>query len=251
MAGIYSRWLSKLPSSVAAAPLREEFVRHARAHGVVALDEPLFGQEPSAAFDLTKASRKLGVSPPILRRQLQVEGLMPEGARRGVAIPLDASLVEGISERRGGLLRIAEAARRLGIGRPQARSLVDCGLLPCLHLAHAAGRWIRQDDVEDLASRLAGTSSRTASDRTKGASLPTACKAKGVSIATACKAILDGSLHLVAVDRNRTGLHALMLLPAKPRAPATRRLGSVRGKSLQGCWESTTRHSGGSWPRAS
>jgi hypothetical protein len=181
----------------AAEQLKERVRRHALAHGV-AISKPVFGvsQEPREVYSVRHAAKRMGMGFERTRRELGVRGLLPKRTRRGTPIRISVAAVDAIIAQRQTSIGVAGAAKRLGIGRTQARRLAALGMF-------GADRASFLDkDVDAFLKRLSqGVGSKF--NRSTAVSLPEGCRTARCAIDVAVSAILDGRMRLSGFQEGR------------------------------------------------
>ncbi|MBB3961823.1 TniQ family protein [Aureimonas phyllosphaerae] len=137
---VYEQFVSTYPDGPVGDRLRSELRRHAVANGVMADGEAMLGKKVARGVTLVAASRSIGSDVARTRSLLVAAGRMPRGSRRGVSSTVDPAAVAALASDRRRRIGVATAAQRLGIGRPQVRSLVSSGVLDGCLLGEANGK---------------------------------------------------------------------------------------------------------------
>lgn len=137
---VYEQFVSTYPDGPVGDRLRSELRRHAVANGVMADGEAMLGKEVARGVTLVGASKAIGSDVARTKSLLVAAGRMPRGSRRGVSSTVDPAAVAALASDRRRRIGVATAAQRLGIGRPQVRSLVASGVLDGCLLGEANGK---------------------------------------------------------------------------------------------------------------
>lgn len=180
----------------AAEQLKERVRRHALAHGV-AISKPVFGvsQEPREVCSVRHAAVRMGMGFERARRELGIRGLLPKRTRRGTPIKISVEAVDEIIAQRQTGIGMAAAAKRLGIGRTQARRLAVLGMF-------GADRALLLDkDVDAFVMRLSQSVEKKFD--LKAISLPEGCRTARCPMEVAVAAVLDGRLRLSSFQEGR------------------------------------------------
>lgn len=214
---VYEHWAAGLDPAVAfGAAVRRCLRAHAVRYRVIPENEPALDGPPLPATTITGAARALGWGFARTRKVAHRRGLVPDGARRGVAIPLHPGAPEILREGEDGCITISEAGRLLGVGKTQAGRLTAAGLLG--EVAPGRGAKIRRGACEALITRLLAQSRRANVDAMRRLPLPRACQAYGISLDAACARILAGELAVEGGVPGR-GLAGILVAEAAIRRP--------------------------------
>lgn len=181
----------------AAEKLKERVRRHALAHGV-AISKPVFGvsQEPREVCSVRHAAARMGMGFERARRELDIRGLLPKRTRRGTPIKISVAAVDEIIAQRQTGIGVVGAAKRLGIGRTQARRLAALGMFGSDRAS------LMEKDVDAFVMRLSQGAERKF-DLSTAISLPEGCRAARCQMAVAVAAVLDGRLRLSSFEEGR------------------------------------------------
>lgn len=180
-----------------AEELKERVRRHAFAHGV-AISKPVFGvsQEPREICSVRHAAARMGMGFERARRELGARGLLPKRTRRGTPIRISVAAVDSIIAQRQTGIGVAGAAKRLGIGRTQARRLATLGMFGAERAS------LLDKGVDAFIIRLSqGVEKKF--DRSKAISLPEGCRTARCPMEVAVAAVLDGRLRLSSFQEGR------------------------------------------------
>lgn len=181
----------------AAEQLKERVRRHALAHGV-AISKPVFGvsQEPREVCSVRHAAARMGMGFERARRELGVRGLLPKRTRRGTPIKISVEAVDEILAQRQTGIGMAAAAKRLGIGRTQARRLAALGMFGADRAS------LLDEDVDAFVMRLS-QAVKGSFDRSIAISLPEGCRTARCPMEVAVAAVFDGRLRLSSFQEGR------------------------------------------------
>ena len=217
---IYEHWVSTLPDDTFGIQIKAVLHEHAIANGVVAEGESLLGQQgASDVIDITHAARAMGVSYKRMRHTLDRAGLMPRGARRGVAAPLSVSWVSEIKAAYERTIGMSGLRCLFGLGKTQTRRIVDAGLVKAKGGTPDevdSGRFLL-DEARDIVARVRQGVPQRRSIPTQAATLPSACRSVGVRIEVALSLILDGRISPIGVLDGSVGVSGVLIYPADLR----------------------------------
>lgn len=186
-------WLGAPTGNALDRVLREKVRRHAELSGI---------RSPTTADGVTLgiARNILGSGHNRARRVVAGAGLLSGAELRGTPMSIERGRVEALATELSDLLDGTMAARRLGIGRTQFRSLVAAGMVRPHELAE------RLDDrsrfslstLDALTASFASGLPVLARPPLGCVSLPIACRNASLPLAVALRAIVDGRLVPVA-----------------------------------------------------
>lgn len=194
----------RMPSSSGSKDVRLEIARHAAVNTISRADKPVLGMRvPRSTVTLVGAQKYLGVGAATLKRM--VRGANADSARiqRGVPASIALDTLLDLKRSLNATIDLACAGAALGIGKVQARSLIEAGLLPVTGnrvRERLAEHRIARDEPENLVENLLWNR-----EPQLARSLPAACRAARTSLVVACRAILDGHLTTTTID-DATGL---------------------------------------------
>lgn len=186
-------WLGAPTGNALDRALCEKVRRHAELSGI---------RSPTTADGVTlgRARNILGSGHNRARRVVAGAGLLSGAELRGTPMSIERGRVEALATELADLLDGTMAARRLGIGRTQFRSLVAGGLVRPHELAERLDGRSRfsLSAVDALTASAASGLPALARPPSGCVSLPIACRNASLSLAVALRAIVDGRLVPVA-----------------------------------------------------
>ncbi|MBJ7438037.1 MAG: TniQ family protein [Sphingopyxis sp.] len=208
---IYRSWLGVPGADQSGGQLLFILLAHAVEKGLICEEER---GASSRKVALKMACAAFGKGHASTRKIVMIADLVPSGSRPGVSFQIDAGEIERIRRHVAGLLDFQTAAKFLGIGRNQFRSLVRLELVSCD--AEAAtlgfGQLISPYDLEGFLNSLASDAPLVPHTPSGMVALPDACRAAGVSLADACQAILSGRIKTGARCNGAGGIAAVKLM---------------------------------------
>jgi len=224
---IYEHWASILPGDTFGVEVKTALREHAVANGVVAEGEPLLGKQSGlGAVNITGAARALGQSYERTRRTLDKAGLLPIGARQGVAVPVDSKWVARTKAAQERTINLKGLQNLLGIGKAQTRRIVEGGLVPAGPAGSdelCSGRFLLSD-AHDFVARVRKKTPQRNSIPVRAALLPSACRSVGIRIEVAVRLILEGNVSPVGVLAGSVGISGVLVHPADLRRTAGKAL---------------------------
>lgn len=189
----------RMPPSSGSKDVRLEIARHAAAHSISRADKPVLGMRvPRSTVTLAGAQELLGVGVGKMKRMARGANADLARIQRGVPASIDLNTVFDLKRSLDSTIDLARAGAALGIGKVQARSLVEAGLLPVVGDRVREGlaeHRIDRDEPEKLVEKLLWNP-----EPQLARSLPGACRAARTSLVVACRAILDGHLRTTTIE---------------------------------------------------
>jgi hypothetical protein len=196
---VYSEWVSALPDVPAYQTLKALLREHALTRGIVALGEPILEEHAQQeAINLREASKILRTDCVRARQILDSHGLIPRGARRGVAIPISKSEVERVSALSARQLSLKAVGQHLGIGKAHVRHLISAGLISSKTEGCHLPRVDRSQVIDFLQQMVRGVRRRSPPPGSKP--LPVACRNMQIPLTFVCQLIILGRIKPVAVE---------------------------------------------------
>ena len=178
---------------------------------------------PGRVLGLTDAAQRVGRSGETVKRMMAT-GMLPTAISegRGVPMALDGEAVEVLAARLRDAVPLTGLARMLGVSRARTRCLVEAGLIRPVQRAGAAGwaQWaFEAAEIRSFLDRLApGEPAPTTPSQTAGLDyVAEVLRRRGITLDRMMALILDGSLGVVGVDANATGLKQLRFDPVLVR----------------------------------
>jgi hypothetical protein len=171
-----------LAQGAGSSALRQEIARHAFTSGVARAAKPVLGifGAVKAGVTLSDAQTALGIGHARARRLLGAHS----ATGKGTPTLLPSQVVQRLRQRIDERSDLKDLQASLAVGKAQARSLVEAGLIlrgADGKVAAGAGDVL----VDALLTRCAPV---------RGVSLPTACRRARTGLPDACKAILSGRI---------------------------------------------------------
>lgn len=217
--GMLHSGIAELRDGPMAATLKDRLARHAAQNGV-SVSRTVFGRlSASAALcSVSDAAGRLGMSYERTKDELERRGLISGRTRRGTPIMVRSALIESIAAEKNEIIGVADAAKRLWIGRGQTRSLISEGLL-------GDEMPLPAQAVDDLITKVA-KNAPPRFDRKICAPLANACRAARCRLELAVTAIIDRRLRVVgfAAERGLQGVYVSV--------PELREIGKIRKGSV-------------------
>lgn len=216
---IYRSWLGVPSADQSRGSLHSILMRHAARHGLIASAEH---EVTATTVNLKTAAAALAKGRTSTRSIASAAGILPPGSRRGVAFHIDASKLAGLGRRIGALVAGQTAAKLLGIGRSQFRSLVEQGLVrpdeEAIRLG--CGSLFAPDVLSDFITRLSAGAPVVSGAPSRSMPVPIACRTMGIPMWRVCQLILRQELFPVACHERKVGIAGIMV--------ATTEIGKVR-----------------------
>ncbi len=216
---VYELWIGVLPDHEFGRTLKSALRDHAVANGVIPERERALGGGPGGPLvDLATATSALGMGHARARAILGRGGMLPGGIRRSVAFPIDGA---GLTRLREALDRTTDAKGLraiLGVGKAQARRIVEAGLVSLAGdgPGATAGRFEVAVAELFLRSLVKGVPVRRKLPH-GSAMLASACRSAGVPVEVACTGLREGDVRATGVAPGRPSLAAIMVRPADLR----------------------------------